>query len=67
VRTHSKRRFLNHLRTIKWQYKGIKVYIRVSYGKKVDVFGKLSTFYNDGLYENKEDLWSAFNAFKEDA
>lgn len=66
VRTHSIRRFINNLRTINWKDGGTKVYLRVNYGKKVDVFGKLSTFYNDGWYENQEDLRSAFNAFKEE-
>lgn len=66
VRTHSIRRFINNLRTINWKNGGVKVYLRVNYRKKVDVFGKLSTFYNDGWYKAKEDLWSAFNAFKEE-
>lgn len=66
VRTHSIRRFVNNLRTINWKDRGIKVYLRVNYGKKVDVFGKLSTFYNDGWYKTKEDLWLAFSAFKEE-
>ena len=65
VRTHSIRRFLNNLRTINWKDGGIKVYLRVNYGKKIDVFGRLSTFYNDGWYKTKEDLWQAFNAFTE--
>ncbi len=65
VRTHSIRRFLNNLRTINWQDGGIKTYLRVSYGKKICNFGCLCDFYNDGWYENKKDLWFAFNAFKE--
>jgi len=65
VRTHSIRRFLNHLRTINWQDKAIKTYLRVNYGKKVDVFGKLSTFYNDGWYDKVVNMWLAFNAFTE--
>lgn len=66
VRTHSLRRFLHHLRTINWENKDVKVYLRVSYRKHIDVFGKRSLFYNDGWYETKEDLWSVSNAFKEE-
>lgn len=64
--THSVRRFINRLRTINWQNVGLKVYLRVNYGKHEDNFGKKVTFYNDGLYESKEDLWCTFNAFKEE-
>jgi len=64
--THSKRRFLNRLRTINWEDKLLKVYLRVSYGKHEDVWGKFSSFYNDGWYENEEDLWLAFNTFSEE-
>lgn len=64
--THSKRRFLNQLRAINWKDKPLKVYLRVSYGKHEDVWGKLSSFYNDGWYENEKDLWLAFNAFSEE-
>lgn len=66
LRTHSKRLFLSRLRTIKWTTHLLRVYLRVSYGKRIDVFGKLVTFYNDGVYENKKDLWLAFNAFTEE-
>ena len=62
--THSIRRFLNHLRTISWQDKGISVYLRVYYGKEKDVFGETVSFYNDGVYKTKRDLWHAFIAFK---
>lgn len=65
VRTHSIRRFINHLRTINWQNNGISVYLRISYGKQKDYFEKTITFYNDGWYETKNDLWHALNAFKE--
>lgn len=67
VRTHSVRRFLNNLRTINWQNGPLKVYLRVSYEKQVCNFGCLCNFYNDGWYENKENLWLAFDAFKEEA
>lgn len=64
-RTHSIRRFVRNLRTIKWQSGGIRAYLRVNYGRHFDVFGKKSAFHNDGWYERKENLWLAFNAFKE--
>ncbi|MCX6706106.1 MAG: hypothetical protein NTV24_03335 [Candidatus Woesebacteria bacterium] len=64
VRTHSKRLVLSHLRTINWNDRP-RVYLRVSYGKRIDSFGKLVTFYNDGDYEDKEGLWLAFEAFTE--
>jgi len=63
--THSIRRFLKNLRMIKWQDESISAYLRVSYGKGKDVFGKIVTFYNDGWYETEEDLWLAFEAFME--
>lgn len=66
VRTHSMRRFLHHLRTINWQGGHPRVYLRVNYGKAEDVFGKISSFYNDGWYDNEKDLWHAFNAFKDE-
>jgi hypothetical protein len=65
TRTHSIRRFTNNLRTINWQNKNILIYLRVSYGKQKDCFGKIVNFYNDGNYETEDDLWLAFNAFKE--
>lgn len=61
-RTKSLRRFLRYIRTINWQNKGIKVYLRVSYRKKLDVIGR---YYNDGWYESETDLWLAFDAFRE--
>lgn len=65
LETSSKRRFLNHIRTINWQDRGIKVYLRVSYGKQKDVWGKLTNFYNDGFYEDRNEFWKAFEAFTE--
>lgn len=66
VRTHSVRRFTNNLRTINWTKPYPSVHLRVSYGKQKDTFGKMVTFYNDGNYDNKTDLWQAFNAFIKD-
>lgn len=65
VQTHSPRRFINKLRTINWQNNDLKIYLKDNYGKQKDCFGKLVTFYNDGEYDNENDLWLAFNAFKE--
>ena len=66
VRIHSKRLFLRRLRSINWGSGAPSVYLRVSYGKRVNNFGRLITFYNDGIYKNNEDLWGAFNAFIEE-
>jgi len=65
-RTKKKRRFLNIIRTINWQERGLKVYLKVDYGKFLDNYGKMSDFWNDGDYYNKDDFWLAFNAFTED-
>ncbi len=65
VQTHSIRVFLPHLRSIKWQDRGIKAYFRVSYGVKLTNQGSLETFYNDGWYESKDDLVLAYEAFTE--
>lgn len=67
IQTHSLRRFLRHLRTINWQKPQSHIYLKVSYGKQEDCHGKMITFYNDGVYENKNDLQIAFNAFIEDS
>ncbi len=64
--THKIRRFLKNIRLINFEDGHIKVYIKVDYGKHRDVYGKLTNFYNDGVYNNKEDFWWAFNAFTED-
>jgi hypothetical protein len=58
------RRFYRQLRTIKW-LDDTSCYLRVSSGKDYDIFGKLQTFYNDGIYTNKTDLFQAFKAFLE--
>lgn len=64
--THSKRRFYNRIRTINWKDGVEKVYLRVSYGKGLDNFGKVTNFYNDGEYKTKKDLFLALSAFTED-
>lgn len=65
IRTHSKRVFLKHLRTIKFLKPFPRVYLRVSYGKHEDAFGIYQTFYNDGDYFSFIDLVTAFEAFDE--
>lgn len=66
VQTHSIRRFLNNLRAINWQNGPLKGYLRVSYGRQKNCFGRMVNFYNDGWYDNDKDLWLSFNTFKEE-
>lgn len=61
--THSKRRFYNRIRTINWQKNHLKVYLRVSYGRTECNTGCVCNFYNDGWYDNKEDLMFALDNF----
>ena len=63
--TSSLRRFLNQTRTINWQNGIKKVYVRVSYGKFIDQSGKLTTFHNDGEYDNPQDFELSVTAFLE--
>ena len=63
--THSRRRFHNRVGTINWQNKPLKVHLRVNYGQYLCNRGCVCGFYNDGLYENKQDLLLAFAAFME--
>lgn len=66
VRTKKRKRFLRILRTIKWGTGILRGYIKVSYGKKICVDGYLCEFYNDGYYDNKEDLLEVFKVFNEE-
>lgn len=67
--TSHKRSFLNQLRSL--NFKELKknkpycIFLRVSYGQHEDVWGEKTTFFNDGRYLTKKDLWQAFNAFTE--
>lgn len=65
-RTHSKRRFYGKIRTINWQNKPLKVYLRVYYGKHLSNFGKIERFWNDGYYDSRKDLMLALNAFMDE-
>jgi hypothetical protein len=42
-----------------------KVYIKVSDGNRVNVFGKNTEFYNSGTYSDKKELVKAYKAFIE--
>jgi hypothetical protein len=63
--THSIRRFSHRIRTINWQNKPFKVYLRVNYGKELNHKGKYENFYNHGTYKTKTELLQALNAFTE--
>lgn len=63
--SHKLRRFLKILHSIKFEEGDIKAYLKVNYGKHLDVYNKYSEFYNDGLYDNEEEFWLAFNSFTE--
>ncbi|KKQ92219.1 MAG: hypothetical protein UT17_C0003G0242 [Candidatus Woesebacteria bacterium GW2011_GWB1_39_10] len=65
-RTGKKRLFLKKARLINWRIKGLKVYLKVSYGKSFDNFGKFTDFWNDGDYTSRGSFWLAFNVFTED-
>lgn len=54
----SKRRFRNHIGTIKWQNEDFSVFLRVKYGDGYD---------NAGVYRTKEDLLFALDAFADSA
>lgn len=65
IRTHSLRLFTTHLRMINWK-NNPTVYLRVSYGKKLNHKNKLETFYNDGWYYDRQELLGAFKAFNDE-
>lgn len=43
-----------------------KAYLKVSYGRGLNVFGKMTEFLNEGEYFTKQDLKLAFRAFCEE-
>lgn len=63
--THSRRRFGNKIGTINWQNGPSKAYLRISYGRGHCNLGCVCNFYNDGIYETRQDLLLAFAAFCE--
>ncbi len=42
-----------------------RAFLKVSYGKHEDTFGKMVMFTNEGTYTNKKDLKQALSAFLE--
>lgn len=64
--THSIRRFINEIASINWQNNDIKAYLRISYGTKKDHTGSMTTFFNDGWYDNQKDFHFAFTAFRDE-
>lgn len=65
VRTHSLHVFHRHLRTVISLKDPWRAYLRVSYGRAKDYRGQWLTFYNDGWYEDKDELLKSWNAFRE--
>lgn len=65
--TYSRRRFYNRIGTINWQNKPLKVYLRVNYGRALCNRGCVCSFYNDGVYETKQDILYTLAAFIEAA
>lgn len=63
--THSRRRFHDRIGRINWQNKPLKVHLRVNYGRAMCNRGCVCSFYNDGVYETKEDVLQALAAFIE--
>lgn len=43
----------------------LEAYVKVSYGKSLDIWGKISESFNDGEYKTKEELFFALQAFTE--
>ena len=66
--THNRRRFTRKIGTLSWRevmLGGGSVYLRVSYGRHLDNFEKMTDFYNDGDYLSRKDLMLAYRAFVE--
>jgi 3-phenylpropionate/cinnamic acid dioxygenase small subunit len=64
--TKSLRRFLANCRLVQFKDSIKKVHIHVNYGLKEDVYGKMSYFTNEGIYDNKKDLLFAAKAFTQE-
>jgi hypothetical protein len=64
-RTTNRRRFLNNVGTINWKAGHILVHLKVDYGKGQTNRGTTEVFFNDGDYDNREDLLEAFRSFVE--
>ena len=61
----SRRCFLREIGSVNFLNRDILVYVRVSYGRGPDVRGGVSAFFNDGEYDNFEDLMYMVKAFWE--
>ena len=57
----SVRRLLYYINHVKFD----KVYLKVKYGKFQDNSGKMTEFYNDGTYADKNELIEVLKAFTE--
>ena len=64
--THKIRRFYKKLRLTKFEDDHVLVCVGFGYGKKINNFGKLVEFNNEGTYSNAKDLWLAIKAFREE-
>ncbi|HSV95136.1 MAG TPA: hypothetical protein VLH94_04175 [Spirochaetia bacterium] len=65
VRTGKIRKFINYAKKIDWTTRPT-VYLKVSYGRFLDNFGKMTDFLNDGNYTDEKTFWIALCAFLED-
>ena len=65
-RTNNSTRFFNFLKAINFielKENNQIVYLKVDYGKHLNVWGEKRSFYNSGSYSTKKDLWRAFLGF----
>lgn len=65
IKTKKIRKLVGTCRSIDWATNPT-VTLKVIYGKFIDNFGKLTTFYNEGVYTDKETFQVALAAFLED-
>ena len=65
INTKKVRRFLNFCKKIDWTTNPT-VYLKVSYGRFLDNFGKMTTFQNDGDYTTQKEFNVALAAFLEE-
>lgn len=65
-RTKKIRKFLKNARLINFKNNEIKAYLKVDYGRYLDVYGKMINFDNEGTYDNKEDFLWAVDTFTEE-
>jgi hypothetical protein len=70
--THRKRLFLRETRLIRWRelkknggQGKTGVYLKIYYGRFMDMQGKMSRFCNEGFYKTRKSFWLALRAFDE--